>query len=347
MRRILAIWLTVCLCVGCVGCGARVQKYTAYSFDYFDTATSIVGYAESQAAFDAAVADIEQQLEAYHQLYDIYHRYDDVTNLAAINARAAGDGAVTVDGRLADMLAFAVDMHTLTGGRTNVAMGSVLSIWHTYRERGISDPAAAELPPMADLTAAAQHTAITDVVVDTDAGTVHLTDDALTLDVGAVAKGYAVERVARWMADEGYDGWVLNVGGNVRTVGDKPTGEDWLVGIENPDTESDEPYIAYLEMSDKALVTSGNYQRYYLVDGVRYHHIIDPATLMPSDRYRSVSVLCDDAGVADALSTALFCMDYDAGVALVDSITDAEAMWVMPDGEQRYSDGFEAYLQQK
>ena len=345
MKRIGILVLVACLCVGCVGCGARVQKYTAYSFDYFDTATSIIGYAESRTAFDAAVADIEQQLDAYHQLYDIYQRYDDVTNLAVINARAAGDGAVTVDGRLADMLAFAAEMYTLTDGRTNVAMGSVLSIWHTYRERGIADPAAAELPPMAALRAAAQHTAITDMVVDTAAGTVHLTDDALTLDVGAVAKGYAVERVAQWMTQAGYDGWVLNVGGNVRTVGGKPTGEDWLVGIENPDTESDEPYIAYLEMRDKALVTSGNYQRYYLVDGVRYHHIIDPATLMPSDRYRSVSVLCDDAGVADALSTALFCMDYDDGADLVDSLTDTEAMWVMPDGEQRYSDGFEKYMQ--
>ncbi len=346
MKRIVAIWLAACLCVGCVGCGAREQKYTAYSFDYFDTATSIIGYAESQAAFDAAVAAIEEQLGEYHRLYDIYQRYDGVTNLAAINARAAGDGAVTVDGRLADMLAFAADMHTLTGGKTNVAMGSVLSIWHTYRERGIADPTAAQLPPMADLKAAAGHTAITDMVVDTTADTVHLTDDALTLDVGAVAKGYAVEQVAQWMAAEGYDGWVLNVGGNVRTVGSKPTGEDWLVGIENPDTDSDVPYIAYLEMSDKALVTSGNYQRYYLVDGVRYHHIIDPVTLMPSDRYRSVSVLCEDAGVADALSTALFCMDYTAGAALVESLTDAEAMWVMPDGTQRYSTGFEDYIQQ-
>ena len=347
MKRILAILLAACLCVGSVGCGARVQKYTAYSFDYFDTATSIVGYADSQAAFDAAVAEIKQQLGEYHQLYNIYQRYDGVTNLAAINARAAGDGTVSVDGRLADMLAFAAEMHTLTGGKTNVAMGSVLSIWHTYRERGIDDPTTAQLPPMAELTAAAGHTAITDMVVDTDADTVYLADDMLTLDVGAVAKGYAVERVAQWMAAEGYDGWVLNVGGNVRTVGGKPTGEDWLVGIENPNTDSDEPYIAYLELRDKALVTSGNYQRYYLVDGVRYHHIIDPVTLMPSDRYRSVSVVCSDSGVADALSTALFCMDYDTGVALVDSLTDAEAMWVMPDGTQRYSDGFTAYLQQK
>ncbi len=343
MKRILAIWLAVCLCVGCVGCGARAQKFTAYSFDYFDTATTIIGYADNQQAFDEAVARIKQQLGEYHRLYDIYQRYDGVTNLCAINAREAGDGVV--DSRLTDMLAFAAEMHTLTGGKTNVAMGSVLSIWHTYRERAIADPAAAEVPPMADLQAAAQHTAITDVVVDTAAHTVQLHDDALTLDVGAVAKGYAVEQVARWMVEKGYSGWVLNVGGNVRTIGSKPTGEDWVVGIENPDTESEGSYIAYLEISDKALVTSGNYQRYYLVDGVRYHHIIDPDTLMPSNRYRSVSVLCGDSGVADALSTALFCMDYEAGAALIDSLTDVEAMWVMSDGTQRYSDGFEEYMQ--
>ncbi len=346
MKKVFVWLLATCLCIACTGCGVREQKFTAYSFDYFDTATSIVGYADSQASFDEAVARIKQQLEEYHQLYNIYQRYDGVTNLCSINARTAGEGAVAVDSRLTDMLAFAAQMHTLTGGKTNVAMGSVLSIWHTYRERGLADPATAALPPMADLQAAAQHTDIAHMVVDTAAHTLQLTDAALTLDVGAVAKGYAVERVAQWMADEGYSGWVLNVGGNVRTVGSKPTGDKWLVGIENPDTAAEEPYIAYIEMSDKALVTSGNYQRYYLVDGVRYHHIIDPDTLMPSDRYRSVSVLCDDAGTADALSTALFCMDYDAGATLVASLDGVEAMWVLPDGTQHYSDGFEDYLQQ-
>ncbi len=346
MRRILALLLVVCMGVGCVGCGNKAQKFTAYSFDYFDTATTIVGYAESQAAFDTVVASIKEQLGEYHRLYDIYQRYDGVTNLCALNARAAGDGAVTVDKKITDMLAFAQQMHTVTGGKTNVAMGSVLSIWHTYRERGLSDPTTAALPPMDELRAAAQHTAITDVVVDTDAHTLQFSDDALTLDVGAVAKGYAVECVADWLATEGHAGWVLNVGGNVRTVGAKPTGEDWLVGIENPDTESEETYVAYVYLTDKALVTSGNYQRYYLVDGKRLHHIIDPTTLMPSDRYRSVSVLCDDSGTADALSTALFCMDYAEGAALVGSLDGTEAMWVMPDGTRRYSDGFASYMKE-
>lgn len=346
MKRIFTLLLAACLCVGCVGCGKKTQKFTAYSFDYFDTATTIVGYAESQTAFDTVVTRIKEQLLEYHQLYNIYQRYDGVTNLCSLNARAAGDGAVTVNEKITDMLAFAQQMHAVTGGKTNVAMGSVLSIWHTYRERGISDPSTAVLPPVDDLRKAAAHTAITDLKVDAVGHTVAFSDDTLTLDVGAVAKGYAVECVADWMTEQGLSGWVLNMGGNVRTVGAKPTGEDWLVGIENPDTESEEPYIAYVYLTDKALVTSGNYQRYYLVDGKRYHHIIDPDTLMPSDRYRSVSVLCADSGTADALSTALFCMDYDEGAALVGSLDGTEAMWVMPDGTQRYSDGFASYMKE-
>ena len=91
------------------------------------------------------------------------------------------------------------------------------------------------------------------------------------------------------------------------------------------------------------MVTSGDYQRYYVVDGKRYHHIIDPKTLYPSEHYRAVSVLCDDSGLADALSTALYILPIEKGEELLYSC-DAQAMWVLPDGSLRYSDGFEAYI---
>ena len=96
-------------------------------------------------------------------------------------------------------------------------------------------------------------------------------------------------------------------------------------------------------MAGESLVTSGNYQRYYYVDGELYHHIIDPATLMPGTNYRSVSVLTKDSGQGDALSTCLFLMSYEEGLELIESLEDVEAMWVMPDGEQKYSSGFKAY----
>jgi thiamine biosynthesis lipoprotein len=168
----------------------------------------------------------------------------------------------------------------------------------------------------------------------------------MTLDVGAVAKGYAVEMVARSLEEQGITGYLLNVGGNVRTVGSKQDGSPWIVGIENPADSEAEPYLAYLRLSGQSLVTSGSYQRYYVVNGKRYHHIIDPDTLMPHDLYLSVSVVCKSSADGDALSTALFCMTYEEGLTLIESIPDAEAMWVLPDGTKITSSGFDAFTVQ-
>ena len=129
----------------------------------------------------------------------------------------------------------------------------------------------------------------------------------------------------------------------VTMLGTKPDGEPWVAGIENPDNSSDKEYIAYLNLSGEALVTSGSYQRYYVVDGKKYHHIIDSQTLMPAENFQSVSVLCKSSAMADALSTALFCMTQDEGMALVEVLDGVEAMWVGLDGVELMSSGFSDY----
>lgn len=349
MKRVIAaaIAMMLLLCLG--GCKPQGKtKYTEYSFDYFDTATTLVGYADSKEEFDAVAAEIKGLLKEYHQLYNIYTRYEGVVNLCTVNDLK--DGAhqrVQVDQKIMDLLLYARELYEVTGGKMNIAMGSVLSIWHQYRTEGLENPENAALPPLEKLQAAAAHTDIQKMVLDEENSTVFLADPAMSLDVGAIAKGYATEQIALYLEEKGITGYILNVGGNVRCVGSRPGGEPWAVGVENPDPEETEkPYIAYLHLQGKSLVTSGSYQRYYMVDGVRYHHIIDPATLMPGTNFRSVSVLCTDSGRADALSTALFSMSYEEGKALIEGLSDAEAMWVLPDGEQRYSSGFEAYTYQ-
>lgn len=337
----------VCVLIGCTlsSCSALSQKnkYSAQSFEYFDTVSVITGYEKTQEEFDAVAEDILSQLEEYHKLYSIYHRFDGMENLCTINELKDGvHRTVTVDRRIIDMLSYAVEMYEVTGGMMNVAMGSVLSLWHDYRTVGMDDPAGATLPPMERLKEAAEHTDITKMVIDEENSTVTLTDPLMKLDVGAVAKGYAVERIALYLEEKGISGYVLNVGGNVRTVGAKPDGSAWTVGLEDPDGDS---YLAYLQLAGQSVVTSGSYQRYYTVDGKRYHHIIHPVTLMPSDYFQSVSVVCADSGLGDALSTALFCMPLEKGLALVESLPDVEAMWTGADGKQTLSSGFEAYTE--
>ena len=320
-------------------------KFTEYSLDYFDTATTITGYAPDRETFDAICGDILAQLAEYHKLYTIYHRYDGMENLCTINELENGiHRTVTVDRRIVDMLLYAKEMYAKTNGKLNIAMGSVLSIWHDYRTAGLDDPSNAELPPMEVLSEAALHTNINDLIIDENACTVWLADPLMTLDVGAIAKGYAVEMTARMLEERGISGFVINVGGNVRTVGTKANGELWLAGIENPVPDAEEPYVAYLGLAGESIVTSGSYQRFYIVDGKNYHHIIDAETLLPADRYLSVSIVCKDSALGDALSTALFCMTPEDGLALIESIPDAEALWIMTDESRQQSSGFVSYL---
>jgi len=166
----------------------------------------------------------------------------------------------------------------------------------------------------------------------------------MTLDVGAIAKGYAVEETAKWMKEQGIEGYILNVGGNVRIIGARPDGKGWTVGIENPETDSENGYIVYLSFNDMSLVTSGSYQRFYVVDGKSYHHIINPDTLYPAENFLSVSVLCESSAMADALSTALFSMTLDEGKNLIEKMENTEVLWVLPDGKQEMTKGFKNYI---
>lgn len=328
-------------------CNSQKNKYVTHSLDYFDTATTITGYESNQEAFDRVSGEILALLGEYHRLYTIYHRYEGMENLCTVNQLNDGvHRTVTVDQRIIDMLLYAKEMYRVTNGKLNVAMGSVLSIWHEYRTAGRDEPWAAELPPMERLTEAAQHTDINNLIIDEKNATVWISDPEMTLDVGAVAKGYAVEMVARTLEEKGISGYVINVGGNVRTVGTKPNGQTWLAGIENPDTEAGEAYLVYLQLAGESIVTSGSYQRYYTVGNKNYHHIIDSQTLLPAEGYLSVSVVCKNSAEGDALSTALFCMPLEEGLALVERLPEVEALWVMSDGTQKTSSGFSAYVTQ-
>ena len=150
-----------------------------------------------------------------------------------------------------------------------------------------------------------------------------------------MAKGYAVERVCQ----NAPEGLLLSVGGNVPATGPTPGGEPWVVGVQAPDGGK-EAYLHTLYVSNSSVVSSGDYQRYYTVDGVRYHHIIDPDTRYPGTRWRAVTVLCADSGLADGLSTALFLLSQEEGEALARQC-GAEALWVAADGTLSYTDGFQ------
>ena len=309
-------------------------------FNYFDTVSYVYTYAgDSDEAFEKNAEEVFDILGYYHQLFDIYHEYSGVTNLCTINKNAGGE-AMEVDSELIDFLLYAKRLYGITGGEMNVMMGSVLKIWHDARTAGTY------VPDMDKLTAAKALTDISFLEIDEENNTVRIAKAGASLDVGALGKGYATEKAAEHLENEGVTSYVLNIGGNIRIIGTKPDGSGWKTGITNPHDKN--TYANYINISDISCVTSGDYERFYTVEGKKYHHIIDKDTLMPSDYFSSVTILTNDSGLADALSTALFSMSYEDGLALLENIPDeVDVLWICKDGTQIMTNGFAKYLAEK
>ena len=344
-KKNVAILIGIVLLVNLVACSS--PKKTRYEGEFlllFDTVTKIVAYTDSKEDFTRYSQLIYDNLKEYHQLYDIYNDYPGINNIKTINDNA-GIKPVKVDKKIIDLLVFSKKWYKNTDGKMNVAFGSVLKIWHKYRTEGLEDEAAAALPQLDKLREAAKHTDINKLIIDEANSTVFLQDPKMSLDVGAVGKGYATEQVSQIAIKNGFTSGLISVGGNVRAIGNKGVkGERWNLGIQNPDLESKESNIRIVYLENLSLVSSGIYERYYTVNGKQYHHIIDPKTLFPSEYYTAVTIVCKDSGVADALSTAVFNMPFEKGLKYINSLPDTEALWVMKNGDVRYSANIEKFL---
>ena len=334
MKRLCALVLTLSMLLcGCTGAGEEQKQYSATFLTVFDTVTTILGRDSSEAAFTEKAQAVHDELLRYHQLFDIYNEYEGLNNLKTVNDHPGE--AVAVDKAIVDMLLDCKAYYELTGGRVNAAMGSVLRLWHEAREDGLNDFANAYLPDGEALAQAAEHADWDDVLIDEEKLTVTIADPGLRLDVGAIAKGWSVQRAA----ETAPEGLLISVGGNVCATGPKDsTGTPWVVGVQDPD--GGDNYLHTLYLTRGSMVTSGDYQRAYMVDGELYHHIIDPDTLYPGSLWRAVTVVCPDSGLADALSTALFLLPMEEGQKLLDAC-ESTAMWVDAEGNMYYSTGFE------
>jgi thiamine biosynthesis lipoprotein len=353
--RLISLFVAVAISASISGCqllNTRTRyttpvHYTDSFFNTFDTIVTLVAYTENEDEFDTYYKRVYTRMHEFHRLYDIYNDYEGVNNIKTINDNA-GVKPVKVNQEIIDLILFSKDWYRRTGGKVNIAMGAVLRIWHEYRQEGLDDPASAKLPPMETLQEAAKHTDIDKVVVDTVNNTVYLDDKEMRLDVGAVAKGYATEMVAQEIMAMGLKSGMLSSGGNIRAIGKPLDGlrARWGVGVQDPRQSivSEQGLLDVLYFNDGSAASSGDYQRYYTVEGKRYHHIIDPETLMPAEYYRAVTVVTEDSGVADFMSTTLFLLPYTEGKSLVDDLDGVEALWVMVDGKIEASDGMKLIM---
>lgn len=308
-RRMLC--LLVCLCLGLCGCRGQESwgKYTVCWLELFDTQIQLTAYAQSQAQFDQAAQEVHALLERLDAVFDAYEPHEGVQGVWAVNQ--AGGEAVRAESELLELLAQAQEWTGAAQGRVNLVMGSVLSLWHEARETGL-------LPAAEALAQAAEHMDDTLLHLDLEAGTVSLGDPQAQLDLGAVAKGWAMARAAE-LLDERLPHYLLNGGGNV-VCGLAPMDgrEAWSVGVRDPYSDNAADCVQVLELVSCAAVTSGGYQRYVEIDGVRYHHLIDPDTLYPANLHQQATIVCADSALADLLSTAAFLLPSEQAQALAE-----------------------------
>lgn len=353
IREITAAALaSILLLTGCLaGTGTEPEsewsRYRISYMDTFDTIVQNVGYTRTGMEFDRYSEEMHELLIYYNQLFDRYNSYEGINNVKTINDNA-GIEPVQVDEPLLDLLEQCIEWEEQSQGAVNVCMGPVLEIWHNYREQYIGTTEG-KLPPMEQLEAAARHTDIGNLVIDREAGTVYLTDPEASLDLGAVAKGYATERIAQQLYADGFTSFAMSSGGNIRVMDAPADGSKsaWVIGIQDPAaTMESGKYADSVIANNISVVTSGDYQRYYMVDDVKVHHIVDGKTLMPANRFSSVTIVCEDSGLADMLSTALFILPMEEGRVLAEQY-GAQAMWIDPEGTVTCTDGLIPMLKER
>ncbi len=339
---LLALSLAAGLCA-CAPSGGKDErkKYTHGIWDTFDTVISVIAYCDDDEEFAKIKTTAEEMFKKYHKMFDIYNSYEGVVNIKTVNDNA-GVAPVEVPEEIIDLIESGKKLYEETDGNVNIAFGSVLKIWHAAREVAEYDPGRAYVPDIEQLRAAAKHCDINDVVIDREASTVYLADPEMSLDVGAIAKGFATDLVVEKIKSEGNGCFLITAGSSsIKAVGLKPGGSSWTSAVETDDEGN------LIEISDHSITTSGIYQRYYEVDGVMYHHIINKDSLMPEHNYQSVTLITDDCGYGDGLATAIFNMSLDEGMAFVNSHDDIYGMWVTLDGEKIYSEGYEDFIKAK
>lgn len=307
MKRILFLTLSAALILLLFsGCADNAPVETA--FTAMDTYVSVRYWGD-----EALLERVSTTIETLDGLLSVT---DERSEIFCLNA----DGSTSLSAHTKTILEEALRLSERTGGAFDPTVYPMVRAWG-FTEKAYQVPDAATL---AGLVVGAAHLHISDSEASLDAGA--------GVDLGAIAKGYASECCAQLLREQGVQAAILVLGGNVQTIGTKPDGSEWLVGISNPDAPSEA--IAKLRFTGAmALVTSGDYQRYFEADGVRYHHIIDPASGYPAETdLRSVTILSDNATEADALSTALFVMGSEKALEFWRQSADFEAVLICRDG---------------
>lgn len=337
MKKIITAFLCLCLSAGMAACERQEQpqllqpsqKYEQQYFDVFDTVTAVTVYARNDEQAKEYTGAVHDRLLQLHRLFDPYNDYEGINNLKTINDNA-GKAPVKTDKDLYALIKYGKTAYDDTDGAINIAMGATLELWHKYRDDAINNGQIA-VPSDEELEATRAFDDITALELGED--TVFLNREGVSLNLGAIAKGYASDEAIKLLKELGCDSALVNLGGNVACYRGSEKEKPWKIGVQDAlDTDG---MIDVVQKDGGFLVSSGNYQRYYEYDGKKLHHIIDPSTLWPADINCGTTVTGGEdlpCVVGDMLSTALFIMPRDKADALAEKYNVEQVYYTDKDG---------------
>ncbi len=321
---VLILILFICLLPGCT----NAITYTSKNAFLLDTIINIKVYYYTNDPIDESVIDDAFALiESYERLLSIHIEDSDLDRLA----ENAGVTPVTVDPFTYDILKTSVEYSQLSGGMFDVTAGPLIDLWAI-------DPPNGHIPTSEELDTVLPLIGYNRIIFY-DNNQVMLADKGMVANLGAIAKGAITDEVKRFLMENGATSALINAGGNVLPVGTKPDGSAFSVGVQKPE-DARGAYLLALESGDKAVVSSGDYERYFEVDGQRYHHILNPFTGYPVDTNISqITIVTDDGITADALSTTVLLLGITDGLALIESLDNAEAVFITKDNQIYITEG--------
>lgn len=322
-----ALILITIIAVLMTSCTVQTEAYSRTDF-YLGTVVTITIYdKDAEELMNGSMSEIER-------LENLLSGNIKDSEISRINS-AAGIEGVEISAETLEVIIKGMEYYETSGGLFDISIGPLVDLW------GIGTTNA-KVPTQDEIDIARAKMGIDPIA--RDGNKVMLLNEGMKIDVGGIAKGYIADKVAQYLKDNGCDAAVINLGGNVLTVGEKPDGTKWRVGIQNPFGKTGE-YLRVVEVEEKSVVTSGSYERFFVEDGITYHHILDPNTGYPVDTdIAGVSIISNRSVDGDGLSTTVFAMGYEKGISLIELISGVECIIILKDGNIEYSSGIAEYL---
>lgn len=337
----------------------KYEKYSSTMTGAFDTVIQSTVFEKDEETAREFLNYIEDRYMELHKKFDSFNNYDGIVNVKTINDNA-GEKPVKVDDEIFDLIEFSLNARENYSHKTNILVGPLTELWTKYRDAYAYDeqltmPSVEEMkakeaevtamfgspiPTEDEIKSILNNLSKSSIELDPQNKTVFLKQKYMKLDVGSVAKGYASEMIKRELEEKGVTAALISAGGNVVSAGDvtkvrEPGNQFYTIGVESPDGKNFEKFdgiVAKLKITNESVVTSGDYQRFFEAEGKRYCHIIDPDTGYPANYWRSVTVVVNDSGLADFLSTALFVMSPSEVEEFMNAHKDVKALFVTDDG---------------